>query len=422
MDRKRIDELNRLLISNERARKAGAESAPNIESVPAAATLSDPATILHRTERSIAEVSSLPTFAAPRGRSPAAGAIEEAVGRKGEENAAPSSADVATARDMLLGQGETALAKLAGGIRELSRNETAALEAIVIADGTRPSFLLSDGRVDANDPFIGNWANPVATHGDRARKVARATGRIQPAHGHASRFIGTGALVESIDGKSRVLTNFHVIDDARNRFGVAMSSNGRSLKVDGTLEIDFLGEAKSLHDNRFRITDIDLPEGFGRGFGHLDAAVATIEPIDGGSALPPAVPLLSRDNSFANGGMVSLATVGFPGPPDMSSGPDIDWNFVLRTLFGNKFGFKRLAPGSFTSGRGSDPADAQTKMAFGHDATTFGGASGSLVFAWADDGPPSFGLHFVGATGRENHAVALAVAADALEAIGVKFE
>ena len=292
----------------------------------------------------------------------------------------------------------------------------------MITDGTRPSFLLTDGRVDSNDPFIGNWANPVATHGDRARRVARSTGRIQPAHGHASRFIGTGALVEGHDGNMRVLTNFHVIDDAMNRFGVAMTRDGMSLEVEGTLEIDFLGEASSLDDNRFRITHVDLPVGCGRGFGHLDAAVATIEPIPGGSELPPPTPLLSRDRSFANGGMVSLATVGFPGPPDMSGGADIDWNFVLRTLFGNKFGFKRLAPGSFTSGRGSDPADSQTKMAFGHNATTFGGASGSLVFAWADDGPPSFGLHFIGATGRENHAVALAVAADALEAIGVKFE
>lgn len=416
MGQKRIDELNRLLISNELARKSGAESAPNVESVPADATLTDPAAVLHRTEKSI-DSAPARAAAAPAAAS-AAGAIEEA----GEGKQESSRADLAAARDILLRHGETALAKLVGGSRQLSQNETAALEAIVIADGTRPSFLLADGRVDPKDPFIGNWANPVATHGDRARKVARATGRIQPAHGHASRFIGTGALVESIDGKMRVLTNFHVIDDARSRFGVAMAGHGRSLEVEGTLEVDFLGEAGSLDDNRFRITHVDLPEGFGRGFGHLDAAVATIEPISGGSALPPAVPLLSRDKSFANGGMVSLATVGFPGPPDMSGGADIDWNFVLRTLFGNKFGFKRLAPGSFTSGRGSDPADAETKIAFGHDATTFGGASGSLVFAWADDGPPSFGLHFIGATGRENHAVALAVVADALEATGIKFE
>lgn len=419
MDQKRIDELNRLLISNELAGKTGAESGPSVESVPADATLADPAEVLHRTQRSIDAALATPATAeAAREAVPVAGVAENA----GEGEQEPSPADLAAARDILLRHGETALAKLAGGSRRFSRNETAALEAIVIADGTRPSFLLTDGRVNPNDPFIGAWANPVATHGDRARKVARATGRIQPAHGHASRFIGTGTLVEGTDGTMRVLTNFHVIDDARKRFGVAMTDNGMSLEIQGTLEIDFLGEAGSLDDNRFRITHVDLPEGFGRGFGHLDAAVATIKSDAGGPALPPPAPLLSRDNSFANGGMVSLATVGYPGPPDMSSGADIDWNFVLRTLFGNKFGFKRLAPGSFTSGRGSDPADAATKMAFGHDATTFGGASGSLVFAWADDGPPSFGLHFVGATGRENHAVALAVAADALEAVGVKFE
>ena len=54
-----------------------------------------------------------------------------------------------------------------------------------------------------------------------------------------------------------------------------------------------------------------------------------------------------------------------------------------------------------------------------HDATTFGGASGSLMFAWKDKGTPGYGLHFSGAALSANYALSLQRAADALKAIGV---
>ena len=96
----------------------------------------------------------------------------------------------------------------------------------------------------------------------------------------------------------------------------------------------------------------------------------------------------------------------------------MDWHFVLTTLFGNRFGVKRVAPGRFRLAPGSVQGDAFDRV-MSHDATTFGGASGSLMFAWKDQGTPGYGLHFAGATLSANYALSLHRAADALKAIGV---
>ncbi|MDU2928888.1 hypothetical protein, partial [Bradyrhizobium sp.] len=56
---------------------------------------------------------------------------------------------------------------------------------------------------------------------------------------------------------------------------------------------------------------------------------------------------------------------------------------------------------------------------FGHDATTFGGASGSFVLAWTDQEMPGFGIHFAGVTSDTNSAIAVAKIADVLRKLEV---
>ncbi|MDE8652511.1 hypothetical protein [Novosphingobium album (ex Liu et al. 2023)] len=297
-------------------------------------------------------------------------------------------------------------------------------EAVIIADGTRPSFLLCDGKVDPADPFLGTWGGEVATARTAGiDRLAGAVGRIQPQSGHARNFIGTGTLVsaDAGDGTGLILTNMHVIEEARSTFGIAMTPVGDALRIDGHMEIDFVGEACSLGRNRFRIVEARYPAGAGRIFTGIDAAVATIVPIDETSRFPVPTPALSTLPAYATGGLTSLATIGFPAAPGFHDDPEVDWNFVIGTLFGNKFGLKRLAPGLFTQPLGSHPEDIGHR-AIGHDATTFGGASGSLVVAWLDADTPGFALHFGGQTSASNYAVAFAVERTALEAIGVPFD
>jgi serine protease len=318
------------------------------------------------------------------------------------------------AMDILLRHGDRALRKLLvhghGPGHDVNADELGALEAIIETDGSRPSFLLDDGLPPEQHPFYGIWETQIKGARTRIQQAARAIGRIQPKGGHASSFLGTGSLVDR--DKQYVLTNFHVLDDARTKLGIPMTLSGSTLTVHGGLEIDFVGEAGGFGRNRFQVTGALLPAGYGRGFGFVDAALLRIEAIDDASVLPAAAIPLSADPAFANGGMASVFTIGFPGRPQPTPNTEVDWGFVITTLFGDRFGFKRLAPGRFTQALATDVRDTR-EIVFGHDASTFGGASGSLLFAHVGEG------HFAGVTKRANHAISAAAAAQALRAIGV---
>jgi serine protease len=367
--------------------------------------------------------------------SPAAGAVHpddvlarvDAVLRAMPADEKGDEEEFKKALETLLENGEPALKKL---VLPASASETgmtgdhvASLEAIVITDGSRPSFLLrGGGNFDPNHPFLLDWHDDMIAFAPMLKQLASGVGRIQPANGNVSNFIGTGALVDRDNGL--VLTNFHVADDARKEFGVAMEGDNKLLRVTGDLFIDFDGETSTSGHNRFRVKEVRLPEDFGRGFAGLDAVVMRIEPLDPTeSKLPPEAIKLSGDSDYANGASRTLVTIGFPGEPDpvTPAGATIDWTFVIKTLFGNRFGVKRVAPGRFKESPGAVKGDGFARV-FTHDATTFGGASGSLVFAWRDEGAPAFGLHFSGATLSANNAVSMNKAADALRKIGVPIE
>jgi serine protease len=322
---------------------------------------------------------------------------------------------------MLLTHGELALKQLGRGAtsQRLSADHLGSLEAIVIADGSRPSFLLRNGgRFDPEHPFMGLWKDHMLDFAPDLRRLAAAVGRIQPVNGNAANYFGTGTLIDR--NKGLVLTNFHVLDAARESPGIAIDGEDRELKVTGDLVIDFDAESGTNGRNRFRVVHASLPEGFGIGFAGIDAAVLRIEPMDPQSKLPAYAPALSVDPDLSSGSSTTLVTVGFPGEPirDNPPGATVDWHFVITTLFGNRFGVKRVAPGRFGLAPGSVEGDAFERV-MSHDATTFGGASGSLMYAWKDQGTPGYGLHFSGATLSANYALSLQRAADALKAIGV---
>jgi len=324
--------------------------------------------------------------------------------------------------DKLLKYAEPALKKLlapSAAAAGLTSDELASAEALVIADGSRPSFLLREGEFAPDHPFLGKWRDDMENFRHPLRKLAACVGRIQLPGGGPTSYNGTGTLVDAAQGL--VLTNFHVVEHARKISGVEMEADGQNLKVKSDWVIDFIGETGSAKRNRWRIKEVRLPAGAGESFAGLDAAVLRIESFDDESKLPDPAILLSGEADYANGaGTTTLVTIGFPGPPDTATPPGatIDWNFVTKTLFNNRFGLKRVAPGQFRDGAGSVPGDTLGHI-LSHDATTFGGASGSLVFAWRDEDTPAFALHFAGATLSANYAVSLHKAAAALRAVGL---
>lgn len=307
-----------------------------------------------------------------------------------------------------------------GELADLSRDEEASLEAIVIADGSRPSFLLDDGAPPTNHPFMGTWDQTIGPLQAELATLAQSVGRIQPTNGHNGRFVGTGVLVDV--GAGRVLTNYHVLDDASRKFLVPIQRTAAdTIRVLGGLEIDFFGEASSFKMNRFKIVEAKLHSTSGRGFGRLDAVTLTISPIDGESKMPKKpIVFSSAPSDFMAASGQDLCTIGFPGPPIIDTDPSgrVDWDFVIKTLFGGLFGVKRLAPGRVILTPGSVERDP-IGSTFGHDATTFGGASGSAVFAWGAANQPAIGLHFAGDTEISNYALASPLVANELQSIGV---
>jgi len=182
--------------------------------------------------------------------------------------------------------------------------------------------------------------------------------------------------------------------------------------------INFAAESGINRTDRFRIVEAWPSPVDGNGFGRLDAAVLKIEPTAMSQTVPAAVPL-AADSAGPDGSLSSFCVIGFPGPPPYVGGmrEGVNWAWVHTTLFGGRYGVKRLGPGEVHKTIGTLQDDPQLWV-FGHDATTLGGSSGSATLAWLDAGTPAFGLHFAGASVDSNYAHGLYACREPLRALG----
>lgn len=306
----------------------------------------------------------------------------------------------------------------------LSLDEFVALEAVIRTDGTRPSLLVRDDAVDPSHPLVGDWADTLTATREALRGATRAIGRIEPADATSRNFFGTGWVVDA--GRGLVLTNLHVLAALWQRLPHLMARTPTGFRVYDGAFIDFAAESGSTSTRRFRIVEATPSPIDGPGFARLDAAILRIEPLriepepphDGvvPDEVPRGVPVVS-DPDGPRGDLLSFCVVGFPGPPRFISGvhEGVDWAWVNATLFGNRYGVKRLAPGTANRPMGTLPGDDR-HWVFGHDATTLGGNSGSPVLAWGDG---AFGLHFAGASVDTNCAHAVCACGDGLRSLGV---
>jgi hypothetical protein len=223
--------------------------------------------------------------------------------------------------------------------------------------------------------------------------------------------------------KGLLLTNLHVLHTMLAAIPNAMIQTSTGFRIlNGGAFVDFAAEDGSLVKKLFRVVEatpsgIDGPE-----FERLDAAVLRIEAIggNGGSpAIPQAVPVVA-DLGGPTGAMPSFCVIGFPGKPEITTGmvDGVDWTWITQTLFGNRFGVKRLAPGIAHKPAGTLPGDSK-QWVFGHDATTLGGSSGSPILGWLDTNFAGFGFHFAGATEDMNCAHAVARCQEELKRLGV---
>ncbi len=319
------------------------------------------------------------------------------------------------ALDVLLRTTQRAARKLDNNpAAALSPDEAGALEAVSRTDGTRPTLLVRDDTVDPSHPLAGDWSDTLAATQDVLRNAIRAIGRIEPTNATSRNFFGTGWVVDGDRGL--VLTNQHVLDAMWRRLPHAMARTATGFRVHDGAVIDFAAESGSSRTRRFRIVEATPSTVDGPGFARLDVAVLRIDPDQPEEVIPDAVPVLA-DPDGPRGNLGSFCVVGFPGPPRFISGlhEGVDWRWVNATLFGNRYGVKRLAPGNAHRPLGMFSGDGR-QWVFGHDATTLGGNSGSPVLAWGDG---AFGLHFAGASVDTNCAHAVSASAEELRTLGV---
>jgi hypothetical protein len=324
------------------------------------------------------------------------------------------------ALDTLLGAARRAGDKLDADPRApLTPVETMALEAVVRTDGSRPSLLVRDGEVDPDHPTAGDWSGTFRETKEAMRGPISAVGRVEPVNATGRNFFGTCWVVDA--GAALALTNLHVVEAVWKRLPFQMQRTGRGFRIRDGVFVDFVAESGSAHTNRCRIVEAVIPEEDGPNYERLDAAVLKLEPLPD-AEVPAAVPVRADPDGPA-GNLFSFCVVGFPGPPQYSGGihEGVDWTWVNTTLFGNRYGVKRVAPGTAHRPLGSFEDDPR-RWVFGHDPTTLGGSSGSPLLNWLDAAPGGFGLHFAGISVDTNIAHAIAACAEQLRAIGVPVE
>ncbi|MFN3615701.1 MAG: trypsin-like peptidase domain-containing protein [Rubrimonas sp.] len=281
-----------------------------------------------------------------------------------------------------------------GAAAALSPAMLVGLEAVILADGSRPALILRDGRLDPEDPDLGDWAGRAMGARLAIARVAASVGRVNlPAAEQG--YVGTAFAV----GDGLVATNRHVLEALADPCPAA--PGGWRLKPGAA--VDFLAEKDRAPDPArvFAVAAVAwaAPDPIA---GVVDPAkldLALLRLAPGTGPFPPKLTLAQADPAPD----AALYVLGFPGRP----APGAESAAVLERLFAHVYGVKRWAPGHVELALGAVAGDADPQWTFGHDASTLGGNSGACVVDLAD-GETVIGLHFGGRRRLQNYAHAVA--------------
>lgn len=275
-------------------------------------------------------------------------------------------------------------------IKALNNSAGAALllEAIVMTDGSRPSFLIRNDQPDLNSNPGGGWEGQILTNSDLLSEAISCVGRIESSQ-NPDIYFGTGFLIAN----DLIMTNLHVLEE----FAVLLSGTGWLFKT--SVQINFGREHSGATEKKLRT--IESVVFWGRpiaGYGRLDLVLLKLAPADPVSL--PARLITPTSTGPAKGDIIY--SVGYPGPPH----PGDYQRAVINLLFADGYGHKRLAPGIVQF-----PPKAFCPVSISHDATTLGGNSGSPVLL-ANSCLNATGLHYAGIPMQANLAHALAEVRD----------
>lgn len=249
-------------------------------------------------------------------------------------------------------------------------------ETIVLPLG-RPVLAIQDNRVTMT--FLGPANQAWATRLEAARgvlsNVIPSVGRVEVDNHPDFTWLGTGWLI----APQVLVTNRHVAREFARRgssgFVFRTGLGGREMQS----TIDFLEEYERGSSLDFRVESVLWIASVN----DADVALLSVRPQPG-RALPPPIPVA---DSVEDG--TRVATIGYPARD--SRVPDQD---LVRSIYGDVYEKKRLAPGEIKGSEGDDVL---------HDCTTLGGNSGSVVVDLETGN--AVGLHYSGLYKQANYAV-----------------
>jgi len=160
-----------------------------------------------------------------------------------------------------------------------------------------------------------------------------------------------------------VLTNRHVLEEIANQD----AAGAWTLKWPDATLVDFIGEDSVAAATKFTVTGVTFtgPDPINRtiNFAHLDMAILRVDPASDASNTFPKPVTFETDTAQPKADR-DLYVVGFPGEPKtwlFGGTPPVghETTKVISTVFNNKFGVKRLAPGTIKAGPGGVRNDAK---------------------------------------------------------------
>ncbi|MEP2030203.1 MAG: serine protease [Paracoccaceae bacterium] len=292
-------------------------------------------------------------------------------------------------------EADRTMKKLADEGHEATLNnlEISVLEAVIETDGSRPSLLVQNNRVETDDLRLGDWNGSVSDFTAEIERAARATARVVIAGDLSPNSVaGTAWMI----APGLAVTAKHVVEGAFVRHGDDWVNR---FNAPVTLNFDVEANAPATPGIKVSAVRWYSPDtiGFRLDLANLDMAVLELE-TEG-----PAPLSLAANLEFPPGEPM-IHVIGHPKQPLAFGNTTSDvFEQIRARVFGDTFGVKRWSPGILQIGPGSLPEDINNHV-MTHDASTLGGNSGSPVLDLVSFGDRAVGLHYGGYFEDKNYA------------------
>ena len=281
-------------------------------------------------------------------------------------------------------------AELRAGLESLGqRAGVGDLESIVLKIG-RPVLFVQNNSFQIDGSTIPAWGDRLQAARTKLEGILPSVGRINVTNNPTFDWLGTGWLVRP----DIVVTNRHVALEFATRNpegGFMFLRNFRRRLMAASIDFRMEHGTDAIDEHPLvEVLDIEAPD--------PAPDIAFLRVSVAGASLGRPIPLSSQPPRAGQ----QVAIIGYPARDSRIPDPD-----VVRSIFGDDYDIKRLAPGEVMRIESN---------VVEHDASTLGGNSGSAVIDLETG--EAIGLHFAGSYLQANYAVPASVISERLRQLG----